>query len=116
MVSGNVQDRDALHALAPDLGNHGSLLLVWLDRAFAGNHRAIFLRRHGISAERIGTHGRQGCQVEPQRWKVEQTFGCLRHYRRWSVDDGTRDDTSRQMTILAAVFMASTRLERMLQA
>jgi hypothetical protein len=32
------------------------------------------------------------------------------------VDDETSDDTSRQMTILASVFMTGMRLERMLQA
>jgi hypothetical protein len=32
------------------------------------------------------------------------------------VDDETRDDTLRQMAILAAVFMIGMRLERMLQA
>jgi hypothetical protein len=26
--------------------------------------------------------GRQGFQVEPRRWKVEQTFGCLQRYPR----------------------------------
>ena len=60
VVSGDVQDRDALHALAPDLAIHASLLLVWLDRAFAGDDPAIFLRRYGIAAELVGTRGRQG--------------------------------------------------------
>ena len=116
VVSGDVQDRDALHALAPDLDSHASLLLVWLDRVFAGDDPAIFLRCYGIAAERVGTRGRQGFQVEPRRWKVEQTFGCLQRYRRWRVDDKTSGDTSRQMTILASVFMTGMRLERMLQA
>lgn len=116
VVSGDVQDRDALHALAPDLAIHASLLLVWLDRAFAGDDPAIFLRRYGIAAELVGTRGRQGFLAEPRRWKVEQTFGCLQRYRRLRVDDETSDDTSRQMTILASVFMTGMRLERMLQA
>jgi putative transposase len=115
-VSGDVQDRDALHALAPDLDIHASLLLVWLDRAFAGDDPAIFLRRYGIAAELVGTRGRQGFQVEPRRWKVEQTCGCLQRYRRLRVDDGTSDDTSRQVTSLASVFLIGMRLERMLQA
>ena len=85
VVSGEVQDRDALRALAPDLATHGSLLLVWLDRAFAGDDPAIFLRRYGVAAELVGTRGRQGFQVEPRRWKVEQTFGCLQRYRLRSV-------------------------------
>ena len=59
--------------------------------------------------------GRKGFQVEPRRWKVEQTFGCLQRYRRLRVDDETSNATSRHMTILASVFMTGMRLERMLQ-
>ena len=70
---------------------------------------------YGIAAELVGTLGRKGFQVEPRRWKVEQTFGCLQRYRRLRVDDETSHDTSRQMTILASVFMTGMRLERMLQ-
>jgi putative transposase len=114
VVSADVQDRDALHALAPDLDVHASLLLVWLDRGFAGDDPAIFLRGYGISSELVGTVGRMGFQVEPRRWKVEQTFGCLRRYRRLRVDDETNDDTARQMTLLAAVFMIGMRLQRAL--
>jgi hypothetical protein len=49
------------------------------------------------------------------RPRVEQTFGCLQRYRRLRVDDEATHDTSRQMTILASVFMTGMRLERMLQ-
>src|SRR4028118_1438660 len=83
VVSANsVQDRDALRALAPDLAAHGSVLLVWLDRGFAGDDPAAFLRGYGIIPELVGTPGRRGFQVEPRRWKVEQTFGCLQRHRR----------------------------------
>ena len=109
VVSADVQDRDALHALAPDLELHASLLLVWLDRGFAGGDPAAFLRAQGIAAELVGSRGRQGFQVEPRRWKVEQTFGCLQHYRRLRVDDEIGHDTSRQMTVLASVFMIGMR-------
>ena len=115
VVSADVQDRDALHALAPDLAAHGSLLLAWLDRAFAGDDPSAFLQRHGIAPEIVGTPGRKGFRVEPRRWKVEQTFGCLQRYRRLRVDDEASLDTSRAMTLLASVFMTGMRLERMLQ-
>ena len=111
VVSADVQDGDARHALAPDLELHASLLLVWLDRGFAGDDPAAFLRAHGIAAELVGSHGRQGFQVEPRRWKVEQTFGCPQRYRRLRVDDEIRHDTSRQMTVLAS-FMTGMRLRR----
>ena len=116
VVSADVQDRDALHALAPDLDRHPSLLLVWLDRAFAGDDPTAFLRSYGIAPELVGTPGRKGFQVEPRRWKVEQTFGCLQRYRRLRVDDEISHDTSRQMTVLASVFMIAMRLQRALNA
>jgi transposase len=90
------------------------LLLVRLDRGFAGDDPAAFLRAYGIAPALVGTAGRQGFQVGPRRWKVEQTFGCLRRYRRLRVDDEATHDTSRQMTILASVFMTGMRLQRML--
>ena len=67
VVSGDVQDRDALRALAPDLAAYASLLLVWLDRAFAGDDPATFLDALGIAPELVGTPGRKGFQVEPRR-------------------------------------------------
>ena len=59
VVSADVQDRDALRALAPDLDAHASLLLVWLDRAFAGDDPATFLGAHGVTPELVGSCGRQ---------------------------------------------------------
>ncbi len=112
VVSADVQDRDALHALAPDLDAHPSLLLVWLDRAFAGDDPAAFLGAHGITPELVGSPGRKGFHIEPRRWKVEQTFGCLQRYRRLRIDDESSHDTSRQMTMLASVFMIGMRLQR----
>ena len=114
VVSADVQDRDAVHALAPDLDAHASLLLVWLDRGFAGDDSVNFLRGYGIGSELVGTVGRKGFQIEPRRWKVEQTFGCLQRYRRLRVDDEMSHDTSRQMTVLASLFLIGMRLQRML--
>jgi putative transposase len=115
VVPADVQDRDALRALAPDLAAHASLLLVWLDRGFAGDEPRDFLQTYGIAAELVGTVGRKGFQVEPRRWKVEQTFGCLQRYRRLRVDDETSNETSRAMTVLASLFMTALRLERLLR-
>ena len=98
-----------MRALGPDLDGHASLLLIWLDRGFAGDDPAIFLRRHGIAPELVGTPGRKGFQVE-------QTFGCLQRYRRLRVDDEMSHDTSRQMTVLASVFMIGMRLQRAAQS
>lgn len=114
-VPADMQDRDALHALAPDLDARPCLLLARLDRGFAGDDPATFLRGHGISPDLVGAVGRNGFRIEPRRWKVEQTFGCLQRYRRLRVDDEMSPDTSRRMTVLASVFMIGRRLQRMLQ-
>ena len=114
VVPADVQDRDALAALAPDLAAHPSLRLAWMDLGFAAERSGEFLARHGIVQELVGTAGRRGFVVEPRRWKVEQTFGCLQRYRRPRVDDEARLDASRAMTMLASLFMTGMRLERML--
>jgi putative transposase len=109
------QDRDASRALAPELDAHASLLLVWWDRAFAGDDPAGFLGARSIAPALVGAPGRQGFQVEPRRWEVEPTFGCLQRYRRLRVDDGMSHDASRHTTVLAAVFMIGMRLQRTLR-
>jgi putative transposase len=115
VVPADVQDRDALAALGLDLAAYPSLLLAWMDLGFAARRCGAFLARHGVARELVGTAGRQGFVVEPRRWKVEQTFGCLQRYRRLRVDDEMSNQTSRHMTVLAALFMTGMRLERMLQ-
>ena len=116
VVPADVQDCDALAALAPDLAAHPSLHLAWMDLGFAARRCGELLSRHGIVQELVGTAGRRGFVVEPRRWKVEQTFGCLRRYRRLRVDDEMSNETSRHMAILASLLMTGMRLERMLQA
>ena len=114
VVPADVQDRDALATLAPDLAAHPSLRLTWMDLGFAAERCDELLARHGIVQELVGTLGRRGFVVEPRRWKVEQTFGCLQRYRRLRVDDEASTASSRHMTILASLFMTGMRLERML--
>ena len=114
VVPADVQDRDALAALAPDLAAHPSLRLAWMDLGFAAERCGELLARHGIVRELVGTVGRRGFVVEPRRWKVEQTFGCLQRYRRLRVDDEMSNETSRHMTVLASLFMTGMRFERML--
>jgi transposase len=67
VVSGEVQDRDALHALALDLDRHASLLLVWLDRAFAGHDPDAFLRHHGLTPEIVCTLAAGRRRLRPDR-------------------------------------------------
>ena len=78
----------------------------------AGERAAAPLERHGIELELVGRKDKAGFAVEPRRWKVEQTFGCLLRYRRLQVDHEGGTDMSRTMTLLAALFMTGARFER----
>ena len=112
VVPANQHEHQALLALAPDLALHPTLLLIWLDRGFAGEAPEAFLNGYGIAVEIVGIKNRQGFQLEPRRWKAEQTFGCLQRYRRLRVDDEMSCESSRGMTMLVALFMIGMRLER----
>ena len=101
-------------ALAPDLAVQPTLLLIWLDRGFAGADPQAFLNGYGITVEIVGIKDRRGFQLEKRRWKAEQTFGCLQRYRRLRVDDEMSCESSRGMTLLAALFMTAMRLERLI--
>ena len=114
VVPANQHEHQALLALAPDLAVHTTLLLIWLDRGFAGDEPEAFLNGYGITVEVVGIKNRKGFQLEPRRWKVEQTFGCLQRYRRLRVDDEMSCESSRGMTMLAALFMTGMRLERLI--
>src|SRR3982750_1769682 len=115
-VPADVHEHRALRALAPDLAAPPTLRLAWLDRGFAGDEPEAFLNGHAIAAEVVGIRNRAGFRLEKRRWKVEQTFGCLQRYRRLRVDDEMSCESSRGITLLAALFMTGMRLERMLQA
>jgi putative transposase len=60
VVPADVQDRDALRALAPDLAAHASLLLAWLDRGFAGDDRAPSSSATASPPEIVGTPVAEG--------------------------------------------------------
>lgn len=116
VVPADLHEHRALCALAPDLAAHPTLLLIWLDRGFAGDAPELFLNGYGIAVEIVGIKKRQGFQIEPRRWKAEQTFGCLQRYRRLRVDDEMSCESSRGMTMLVALFMTGMRLERLISS
>ena len=94
VVSGEVQDRDALRALAPDLDVHASLLLAWLDRGFAGNDQRAFLQRYGVTPEIVGTPGPQGL---PGRAPTLEDRADLRLPATLSSAPGRRRDEQRDL-------------------
>ena len=114
VVPASVQDRDTPAVLEPELtaGPLRTLRKVWADLAFAGERAATPLARRGIDLELVGRRGEAGFAVEPRRWKVEQTFGCLMRYRRLLIDHEGGTGMSRIMTLLASLFMAGARFER----
>jgi putative transposase len=114
VVPADVHEHWALLALGPDLALHPTLLLIWLDRGFAGDEPEAFLNSYGVAAEVVGIKNREGFQLERRRWKAEQTFGCLQRYRRLRVDDEMSCESSRGMAMLAALFMTGMRFERII--
>ena len=115
VVPASVQDRDTPAVIEPEVAA-SRLRKVWADLAFAGERAAAPLERHGIGIELVGRQHKAGFAVEPRRWKVEQTFGCLQRYRRLLVDHEGSTEMSRTMTLLAALFMTGARFEREIMA
>jgi transposase len=115
VVPASVQDRDTAALIEPEFAA-GRLRKVWADLAFAGERAAAPLERHGIALELVGRKDKAGFAVEPRRWKVEQTFGCLQRYRRLLVDHEGSTGMSRTMALLAALFMTGARFERQVTA
>jgi putative transposase len=115
VVPASVQDRDTPALLEPELAASGPHEL-WADLAFAGERAAAPPARHGLALELVGRKDKTGFAVEPRRWKVEQTFGCLQRYRRLPVDHEGGTGMSRTMTLLAALLMTGARFERQITA
>ena len=115
VVPASVQDRDTPALIEPELAACG-LRKVWADLAFAGERAAAPLERHGVALELVGRKDKAGFAVEPRRWKIEQTFGCLQRYRRLLVDHEGSTGMSRTMTLLAALFVTGARFERQIMA
>jgi transposase len=93
---------------------HPTLLPTWPDRGLAGDEPRAFPNGRGITVGIVGTRERRGSQVEPRRWKAEQTFGCLLRCRRLRVDDEMSCGSSRGMAMLVALSMTGMRLERLI--
>ena len=111
LVPASVQDRDTPVVLEPELAG-STLLKLWADLAFNGEAPTASVIRCGIDLELVGRKGKVGFQVEPKRWRLEQTFGVLGRYRRLLVDHEGSTTMSRTMTLLAALFMTANRFER----
>src|SRR5262245_18120403 len=112
VVTASVQDGDAAAVLEPELAR-GPLRKVSADLRFNGEGRAAMTTRPGIDLELVGRKNKKGFVVEPRRWKVEQTFGCLQRYRRLLVDHEGSTERSRTMALLASLFMTGARFERL---
>ena len=106
-----MQDRDTPAVIEPEL-TQSALLKVWTDLAFNGETAMAPMIRCGIDLELVGRKGKVGFQVEPKRWRLEQTFGVLGRYRQLLVDHEGSTTMSRMMTLLAALFMTANRFER----
>jgi putative transposase len=101
VLPASVQDRDTPAAIEPVLAG-SCLLKVWADLAFAGDAAAAPMIRCGIDLELVGRQNKTGFEVEPKRWRVEETFGILGRYRRLLVDHEGSTTMSRTMQPLRA--------------
>jgi putative transposase len=110
-----VQDRDTPAVIEPELAG-SALRKVWADLAFNGDAAAAPMVRCGIDLELVGRTNKAGFEVEPKRWRIEQTFGVLGRYRRLLVDHEGSTTMSRIMTLLAALVMTGNRFERQIMA
>ena len=115
VVPASVQDRDTPAVIEPELAG-SSLLKVWADLAFNGDAAVAPMIRCGIDLELVGRKDKTGFEVEPKRWRIEQTFGVLGRYRRLLIDHEGSTTMSRIMTLLAALFMTGSRFERQITA
>ena len=115
VLPASVQDRDTPAVIEPALAG-SSLLKVWADLAFDGDAAAAPMIRCGIDLELVGRRSKIGFEVEPERWRIEQTFGVLGRYRRLLIDHEGSTTMSRIMTLLAALFMTGSRFERQIMA
>ena len=100
--------------LEPELAG-SSLFKVWADLAFSGDAAAPMVRC-GVDLGPVGRKGKTGFEVEPERWRVEPTFGVLGRYRRLLVDHEGSTTMARTMTLLAALFLTGSRFERQIRA
>ena len=114
LVPASMQDRDTPAVIEPELAR-SSLLKVWPDLAFNGQATAT-MARHGIELELVGRKNKTSFEVEPRRWKVEQTFAILGRYRRLLTDHEGSTAMSRLMTLLAALFTTANRFQRQIMA
>jgi putative transposase len=115
VVPASMQDRDTPAVIEPELAG-SSLLKVWADLAFNGDAAAAPMIRCGIDLELVGRKNKTRFEVEPKRWRIEETFGILGRYRRLLVDQEGSTTMSRIMTLLAALFMTGSRFERQIMA
>ena len=115
VVPASVQDRDTPAVLEPELAK-SSLRKVWANLAFNGEVATAPMARCGIELELVGRKNKTGFEVEPKRWRIEQTFGVLARYRRLQVDHEGSTVRSRLMALLAALFTTANRFERQIMA
>jgi transposase len=76
VVPASMQDRDTPAVIEPELAG-SSLLKVWADLAFNGDAAAAPMIRCGIDLELVGRKNKTRFEVEPKRWRIEETFGIL---------------------------------------
>ena len=113
VVPADVQDRDALAALAPDLAAYTSLLLIWMDLGFAAERcTSSCPPRHSETRRHPGRQGFWSSRGAGRSSRLSAAYSATAA----CASTTRRAAGSRHMTMLASLFMTGMRLERMLQA
>ena len=63
-----------------------TLTHCWADSAYGGHFRKVAQEDYNLSVEIISGIKADGFQVQPRRWKVEQSIGILAKFRRLAKD------------------------------
>ena len=104
-----VQDRDALPALDQGKAQWPGLRLAVFDGAFAAERCREWSNLHGMRHEIVGRSPDQaGFAVQPRRWVVERSFGCLTHWGGLLRDRAGRLDVA-GARVACAVVLAATK-------
>ena len=99
VVPADAHDHRALLALASDLALHPTLLLIWLDRGFAGDEPRAFLNGRGITVEIVGIRERrdQGASGLPGRAEALEGGADVRLPAALPAAPGRRRDELREL-------------------
>lgn len=113
VTAANVQDRDAVAALAKSVqeatGNH--VELAYVDAGYTGDEPARDAEEYGLRLEVVKLpEAKRGFVLLPRRWVVERDFAWTTRFRRLVRDYERLPETVAGLHLVAFVFLMLQRL------